>query len=288
MLASCSLLYNPSSDELSGGQSSGSDAASSSTSSSTSSSGGDGSSADGSGGPTDASDAPFVCPPNALVCDDFEYDALGAGPARSLGDPVGLVSISKAQAHSPSRSLSALLRGGKPSPLIAKSLTNVPSRITLSFWLYAPTPPPDANITFRVADLLWGAACDWEFAWQLDINAQGLRTSFNTYNAAEKPTCGPVDFGSRPLITATQLFVPAWHHITVTNDVGQQPIKKTSTAVDGVPAASDTVKATKTSIPTDLRVSVGIPCIQTTGGCFDWDGADFTVFIDDVTIVPTP
>lgn len=229
----------------------------------------------------------FVCPPNALVCDDFEYDTLGAGPARSLADTVGLVSISKAQAHSPSRSLSALLRKQKPSPLVAKSLTNVPSRVTVSFWLYVPSPPPDPNINFRVADMLWGAACDWEFAWQLDINAQGLRAGVNSYNAAENPSCGPVDFGSRALLTATQLYVPTWHHITITNDVSQM-IKESSVAVDSVPAASDTVKATKTSIPTDLRVSFGIPCIQTNSGCFEWDGADFTVFIDDVTIIQTP
>jgi hypothetical protein len=97
-LTGCSLLYAPSSDLTSGGPDRGEGG-----------SGGEGALPEsGAETSTDAgseASVAFSCPSNALVCDDFERDSV-LGPFPNAG---GNVSISTTRAHSPTRSLSAIL-----------------------------------------------------------------------------------------------------------------------------------------------------------------------------------
>ena len=37
-----------------------------------------------------------------------------------------------------------------------------------------------------------------------------------------------------------------------------------------------------------IDLAVGIPCVNQNRGCFDWNGSDYEVLIDDVTVVPAP
>ncbi|MBX3203886.1 MAG: hypothetical protein KF764_02395 [Labilithrix sp.] len=273
-LAGCSLLFGPSDDVWRGETSAEVDAAPVIAET-------DGGVDASTDGPSGNSAPPFTCPADALLCDDFERDDV-LGSFERMG---GNVTITTAQAHSGTRSLSAVLKRDVESPFLEKNL-RPPPRITLSLWFYAASAPtPD--YTIRLAHLLWGRACDWDFTWQLSLTRGGLRADVGTYDDDTNPGCGPVDFDSVTVLDAAATFVPKWHHVVVTNDVSVRPRRATIQVDDG-PVSVLEMTSRRTRSPSSLGVAVGAPCVQTTGGCFGWDHADYGVFIDDVSIVPTP
>jgi len=276
-LSGCSVIYWPSNDEFArvdaGALESGADAGVLLPEAS-----GDGSASDGEAGPSS-----LTCPANALVCDDFERDTVkGTFTAQN-----GMVALSTARAHSPTRSLSAIVSKGKPSPYLDASLT-LPPKATLSFWFYAPTAPPSPDVNFRVAHFLWGEGCDWELSWTLFMNAsEGLRMDSSVYDVAVNPSCGPIRSDGHILLNPAQTYAPTWHHVVVTMDVSQTK-RRIEATIDGNTAPLSEVTSIRSTVPPNAHLAVGIPCINQNSGCFDWDGADYEVLIDDVTVVPTP
>jgi hypothetical protein len=272
-LTGCSLLYAPSSDLTSGGDvpGDGGDAAES------------GPRKDGSSeGAADADAGVPACPPNALLCDDFERTGV-LGPFVTAG---GNVAITTSHAHSPTRSLSAIAKAKQDSPAIGRQLT-LPPRTTLSFWLYTPTAPP-VGTNFRVAHVLWGDACSWELSLAIFLSAGGgLTVSSASYDLSTNPSCGPLVDDPRTVLLPSELFVPVWHHVVVKMDVSQRTRLVDST-VDEKPIAPAMVKSVGTGVPSTARVDVGIPCINSSGGCFTWDGTDYEVLLDDVMLIPSP
>lgn len=271
-LTGCSILYWPSSDLTSG---EGGDAAA-----------GAETGAIGRDGPPPEAKADTgapTCPPNALLCDDFERDRV-VGP---FGNSQGSVSISKARAHSPTRSLSAIAKKNTDSPALESSLA-LPTKATLSFWFYAATRPPVPADSLRIAHLLWGGACDWELSWTIYLNAaDGLKMSATTYDSAAKPDCGPVTDSTRVLLTADQTFAPVWHHVVVTMDVSAKT-RRVEAVIDDTAIPLTTVTSLRSSVPANATLAVGIPCITTSSGCMPWDGGDYEVLIDDVALVAAP
>jgi len=232
--------------------------------------------------PADDAQAPvLVCPQGALLCDDFERSsALGA-----FSNAKGEVTISSSHAHSPSRSLSAIVSQGQPAPTLETTVSG--PRVRLSFWFLAPSAPSVAYI-IRLAHLLSGPVCDWDFTWQLSLTQSGLTTDIGTYDSAVNPTCGPVDLASRALLTSAETFDSKWHHVVVDHDVSAQTRRSTIRVDDG-PSLVDTLTSKRPGPVDSVLFGIGIPCVQNGGGCFDWDQAgDYGVFIDDITVTPLP
>jgi hypothetical protein len=279
------VLYGPSIDEFASGAATTSNdggslldqqnGSSSSSSASSSSSGGDASRL------ADGAPLPFSCPPNALICDDFERANVGGVFLKSNGP----VTISAAQSHSPSRSLSAIVKNQTPMPYVESTIQGGPARVTASFWFYAAAAPPAYRA--RIAHLWYGPGCDWDLTWQLALDNEGVKMSTETYNDDVNPSCGPVDGKGHNPLSQTQVYVPRWHHVTLKVDVTKQ-LRHVETQIDDLPPIIDDISSARSSVPTQLTLGVGILCVQTSGGCFEWDRADYPIFIDDVILAPTP
>ncbi len=272
LVGGCSILFAPG-DDLTGGGSQ-----------TTSSSG----SPVADGGPqqdastADAADAgplALVCPAGALLCDDFERTEV-----RGAFETVrGAVTLSTQSAHSGTRSLAPTVKAGQPMPALATTFT-APSRTTASLWFRAPSPIP-GEIKVRLADLLWGSDCNWMFTWQLSLSPDGLIDDVGTYDENQNPSCGPVAFDGSDLLPADQTFDGKWHHVTVTHDVSTAQ-RRSTVQVDERPPVTKLLKSVNETPGSQLRFSVGIPCVQTSSGCLDWELPDYGIFIDDVTVVP--
>lgn len=277
--SACTLVYGPSSDGLTGGvttSSSGSatstsgtlpDGATASSSSSSSSSGG----ADGGG---------FVCPPAALLCADFESAASSPFPAKQ-----GQTRF-VASGHDSASSLEAVLQKGEASPSVSATFSPDKKAGTLSFWFRPEGPPPSDTINFRIAHALWGAGCDWELSWQVFLTKGGIFIGTDSYDVDVNPSCGPVAFGSKPLLAAAKLYDGNWHHVTVIMDATQK-VRTTRTIIDAEPPVDMTADSGRTTLPVGLDIAIGVPCIQDGAGCFGWDGATYRVRFDDVSLTPS-
>lgn len=211
----------------------------------------------------------LTCAPNALMCDDFERSTVkGAFTVQS-----GSVSISSTRSHSPTRSLSAIARMNTSSPYLDAALR---------------LPPPSRDVNFRIAHLLWGKGCDWELSWTLYMNAsEGLRMDGSFYDEAVSPSCGPVGSDGKLLLSPAEIYVPVWHHLIATMDVSGKT-RRVRTSIDGKVVPEIQVTSNRSTVPTDTHLAVGIPCVNQNSGCFDWNGSDYEVLIDDVTVVPAP
>lgn len=219
---------------------------------------------------------------STLLCEDFEHDSLLGGFDKASGD----VTISSVASRSSTRSLKATLISRTSNASLEKNFTRVPSTVTLSLWLQADkAPTPGYNM--RVASALWGADCDWELAMALFISSDsGLSLEVATYDATSG-NCGPVDQKERTLLTPSELFVAGFHHIVVSMDVSAKT-RRVESSIDaesgGRSGLADEITSKQSSVPTDLQVAVGLPCVTTNSGCQAYGGSPFTVFIDDVIV----
>jgi hypothetical protein len=273
-LTGCTLLYWPSSGELVGEGDAGlPDAADASV----------GPSADATTPDSgEAGTSALQCPPNAILCDDFERDT-GMGPFQKAQ---GAVASSRARAHSPTRSLSATVTQGRDAPIVESILT-MPPKVTVSFWFYAASPPSRGDRDLRIAQVLWGNDCDWDLSLTVFLRTgEGLRYEAAVYDVAQNASCGPVVNSVRLLLSPGDTFVPKWHHITFTMDVSSKT-RRTNATADEILLPSNDVISKRTTVPGSARVTVGVPCVNDGAGCFGWDGSDYEVLIDDVTVVPT-
>jgi len=284
LASACTVLFGPSNDELTGGTPSssasstsgtlpdGALAASSSTSSSSSTSASSSSGGGGDGGR-------FTCPPDALLCTDFESEASNPFPTKE-----GRTSFVEGGHDSPT-SLEAALQASEPSPSV--SVTSRPDKKggTLSFWFRPDGAPPSDSISFRIAHALWGAGCDWELSWTVYLTKAGIFISTDSYNASVNPSCGPIAFGSKPLLPAAKLYDGNWHRVTVTMDASQS-VRTTRTTIDSEVAVDMTADSDRTTLPASVDIALGVPCIQEGGGCFGWDGPTYRVRFDDVSFTP--
>ena len=231
----------------------------------------------------DAAVPAFVCPPGALLCDDFERPSLLGPFSKAYGAP----SISSAQAHSPSRSLSAVLSMNQASPQLEATLSGV-SKMSLSFWFLVESPPPPDGYNVRIAHLLSGPACDWDSTWQLSLTRNGLYTYVGTYDADANASCGPVEFDGEVVHPPAATFDAKWHHVFVDLDVSSQT-RRATVRVDDLAPVVHAMPSKRTGPVTSTLLGIGVPCVQKNAGCFDWDQpTDYGVFIDDVTVTPVP
>lgn len=272
-LASCSLLYSTG-DDLARGLTNASavdEAGTSSTTPKPSTNGGDGGDA--------ATSAP-ACPPNAIFCDDFEHDDL---PGR-FDTQTGQLVISSTFAHSGTRSLGARLSRNHDSPYLDVQIDKS-AKVVVSLWFLAPTRLA-VDYHVRLASVLWGPVCEWPFAWQLSLTQDGLISDDDTY-APGNGSCGPADFHADSLLSPDEVYDAKWHHVVATQDTSTSKRTVTVQVDDKAPHSSSLVSSQNGAV-TDLHLSVGLPCVQQTGGCFDWDQQnDYGVFIDDVSLTAT-
>ena len=268
-LGACTILYGPPAEEFSrgdGGSSRSAGASGGGTSGTLPDGGpiGEGGASSGTAS-SGGMGAPFVCPNAPLSCDDFE------GPPTVLkptGNADGLAVVEGG--HGSGKALAVTFKNGKVA-MYEAVFTDRP-HVELSLWIRVDGPPPSGpEIHFRVASLLFGDACDWELSWQIWIDTNGLHQGADVYDAGKNPSCGPVKFTSKPIFTASELFDKKWHHILVDADASQR-IRRTSVVADALPAVTEELDSERGKVPSSLQVDVGVPCVQETSGCSDWQG----------------
>lgn len=284
-VTACSLIYGPTDAEFSSGKPDGGrlpdGAPVTSSSSSSSSSGGAMQSDSGFDG---AVVGPFSCPPKALLCDDFEDPA--TNPFTSDGD-IQTVNGGFNSAHA----LAATLQKNKDQPQVNAQFNPTTATGTFDFWFKLDSGAPDPDDHFRLGSVLWGDGCDWQLSTSAFLTAEGLTFDISSYDVNKIPAsqCGPVKFGSiNPIIPASDVVDGNWHHITIVTDARTSHVTVAST-LDQLPVFNQSFDLDRTDPPTTVNVAIGVPCVQTTGGCFGWDGADWRVLYDDVTFtLPSP
>lgn len=260
VLASCSLLV--STDGLAGSPSS-EDAAARDA-------GADASDAsDASDGPRALSDAafmPFVCPTNALVCDDFER----SNPdSNGWGDDGTSPAISNKVSLSPTRSLAVAFPSSGNGAWIRRVLNPVPPRVRITFGLYAGTPATD---TYEIVKVPYGDDNNWE-SFTLFVNAEGLNAATQRYDHSATPTLQD----SKLVRAASTFYGTGWHAVSLRIDMRNNP-RVMSVSIDG-------------AAPTSVNITPARPTPTFTGlylgATYGPAGKPFgDAYIDDVIVTP--
>lgn len=195
--------------------------------------------------PDGAVHGPFVCPAGALLCDDFERpQAAGNGWEVDGTFP----SLSSQVALSPTRSLAVALPSNGQWNFIRRLVNPVPTRLRVSFGLYAGTAAVDF---YEIVKLAYGDNNNWE-TFTLALTPEGLHASTQYYDNSTSPT--PRD--AKTAMTAAALYGTGWHAVVISIDVRNNP-RVASIAVDG--AAGATVNLTSTRpAPTYANVTMGV------------------------------
>jgi hypothetical protein len=275
MLSACTLLYGPSDSEFANGTVTGPDGSSSSAGGEVGPDGAPLSSGGTRDGGADSSGTvPFVCPNQALVCEDFE------GTTNAAFSPMGPTTV-VAGGHASAHALEATA-GNNDNGYLKATFDNA-SKATLSFWFRAPKAPDDPDIHFRVADLLFGDGCDWPLSWQVWLGIDGLHEGTDSYNQAVNPSCGPIKFDSQIVMTANQIYDGNWHHVVGVTDASAT-VRTSSVTVDDQKPVTDSADSGRNIVPKNLQLDIGISCTQTTAGCFAWDGTPFEIDVDQITL----
>lgn len=226
----------------------------------------------------DASDASpgFVCPAGALLCDDFERNQVTGAFDKAYG-PVAIGST----ARGGTRGLSARVTG-EDMPYLAASFAS-PGRVHIALWFNVKLAPPAHRV--RLFHALFGPACDWDLVWQVSVSSEGLSVSTETYDEVVNPGCGSVSGFPRLPLTPSEVFGTGWHRLDVTLDVRTRD-RRADFRVDDGQLYTITVPSKRSAPPEDFEIGIGIPCVQTTGGCFAWDRDPYEVVFDDLVVEP--
>lgn len=282
-IAACTLIYGPSDADFTGGKPDGGKLADGAAASSSSSSGGaEGGTPRTDGGGSDGGGTPFTCPARALLCDDFEDPQVNPFPA-SAGDIQLVDGGEGGSAHA----LSATLKAGQSSPNVSASFDPTTAAATYDFWFRIDSPPPDAETHFRLADVLWGAACDWQAAWTAYVLGSSLVVDLTSYDHAKNASCGPIAATAQNPAVAT-VALGVWHHLSVVTDARTSHVTAVTT-IDALAPFTLALDLARSDTPTTVSLELGVPCTQTGGGCFDWTGGDWRVLYDDVSFtLPSP
>ena len=224
---------------------------------------------------------PLVCPTGAY-CDDFERsDVRGTNWAAS-----GSTAIDTLHAHSPTRSLSATSASKGDGSGVEQSSDIAPST-RFEVWIFAPDVAPGRGWNFRIAQFLWGDACDWDLTWELIVNTDdGLVLLAAAYDKTMNASCGPIA-NSPPavLLAPAALFAPRWHHVVVHSDVSNQK-RKVSVQVDDGQLFNADVTSSRSRVPSIASLAIGLPCIRRQGGCEAYSGPSYEVWLDDLVVTP--
>ena len=138
--------------------------------------------------------------------------------------------------------------------------------------------------------MLWGDGCDWQLSWTAFMTNGALLVDMTTYDQQKS-------FGLRAdqLHLADRRVAPTWLRRRLAprhrsrRMRGRLTSSTASTTVDGAAPVALALDLLRMDTPMSVSVAIGVPCVQTMGGCFAWDGSDWRVLFDNVTLhTPEP
>jgi hypothetical protein len=196
-------------------------------------------------GPDGAVVTPFVCPANAILCDDFERDQPGGNVWQVDGTfPV----LSNKQSLSPTKSFVIGVPSNGQWNHIRRRMDPVPPRVRLSFGLYASSPLGDF---YEIVKLPYGAANNWE-TFTLALRSEGLIAGTQYYDSSPSP----MSQDSKTAMSGGALYGTGWHAVDVDIDMRNNPRVITVT-IDGTSTTTVNITSTRpTPTSTDLLLGV--------------------------------
>jgi hypothetical protein len=145
-------------------------------------------------------DLSLKCPPNAVVCDDFENDLSAKWSASDI-------SRSNTESYSPTQSLS--FNGPQAFRRIEKVVYTPPVHLRVTFRLHAGAAPPGLVEFFKIP---FGAVDNWDTA-TLALDGTGLVVGLQAYFNSSTPTSdGEVVAG------ATKMYAPGFRKVVMEID----------------------------------------------------------------------
>lgn len=217
-------------------------------------------------GPDAAVVPPFVCPPNALLCDDFERDQASSSAWQVDGT---LPTLSNKQSLSPLKSFAIALPPSGQWNHLRHHIDPVPPRLRVSFGFYAGSPVADF---YEILKLPYGATNNWE-TFTLALTSGGLLATTQYYDSSPSPM--PQD--SKTALSAAALFGTGWHAVDVAIDMRNNPRVITIT-IDGGSATSVNITSTRPT-PTYTELTLGVTY---SGGSTPFGDT----YVDNLVLVP--
>jgi hypothetical protein len=209
----------------------------------------------------------LACPPNALVCEDFEKsDALDFWTVH------GATTISDAQSASPSHSVTFAMEQGGTGP-VAQGVFNdlSTSKLTVAFDVYAATP---ATTYVEVLKLPFGPAFNWDSV-VVSVNDSGLSVGLDEYDGSG--TAAESDFAV--IVPADSFYGKGWVHVALDIDMSASPRRVTIDAGTSGVGRKTRSLATTHAPPTFVTMYLG----------FSYGDVTYRdVFLDNVVFAPTP